>query len=110
MADPDTPPLIMVLAIDYPSLAAIEEALVSPVQTRPRAMTSSARLFNRATPFTSESGPLAGQGGGLGRQRDQRAQPDDKASACSLGRQIQGCSAKLPGAMAGPQKLPVLWI
>ena len=45
--DPDAPPLVMVLAIDYPSLAAIEEALASPVRTQARAVTEEiARLFD----------------------------------------------------------------
>ena len=46
-ADPDAPPLIMVLAIDYPSLAAIEEALASPVRTQAREVTEEiAQLFD----------------------------------------------------------------
>ena len=45
--DPDAPPLLMVLAIDYPSLAAIEEALASPVRTQARAVTEEiARVFD----------------------------------------------------------------
>jgi hypothetical protein len=46
-ADADAPSLIMVLAIDYPSLAAIDEALVSPMRTQARAVTDEiARLFD----------------------------------------------------------------
>jgi hypothetical protein len=38
-ADADAPPIIMIQQIDYPSLAALEEALASPVRTQARAVT-----------------------------------------------------------------------
>jgi hypothetical protein len=37
--DEDAPPIAMIQEIDYPSLDAIEEALVSPVRTQARAVT-----------------------------------------------------------------------
>lgn len=38
-ADAHAPPIVMIQQIDYPSLAALEEALVSPVRTEARALT-----------------------------------------------------------------------
>jgi hypothetical protein len=37
--DPDAAPIIMVQEIDYPSMEAVEEALVSPVRLEGRALT-----------------------------------------------------------------------
>ena len=38
-SDPDAPPIVMIQQIDYPSQAALEEALASPVRTEARATT-----------------------------------------------------------------------
>ena len=37
--DPDAPPIVMIQEVDYPSAAALEEALASDVRTRSRAVT-----------------------------------------------------------------------
>ena len=38
-ADADAPPIVMIQQIDYPSLAALEEAIASPVRAQARAVT-----------------------------------------------------------------------
>jgi hypothetical protein len=38
-SDPDAPPIAMIQQIDYPSLAALEEALASPIRAEARAVT-----------------------------------------------------------------------
>jgi hypothetical protein len=38
-ADADAPPILMIQQIDYPSMAALEEAIASPVRTQARAVT-----------------------------------------------------------------------
>ena len=38
-ADPDAPPIVMIQQIDYPSMAALQEALASPVRAEARAVT-----------------------------------------------------------------------
>jgi hypothetical protein len=38
-SDDDTTPILMIQQIDYPSLAAVEEALASPVRAQARAVT-----------------------------------------------------------------------
>lgn len=38
-ADADAPPILMIQQIDYPSMAALEEAVASPVRTEARAVT-----------------------------------------------------------------------
>jgi hypothetical protein len=37
--DANAPPIVMIQQIDYPSMAALEEALASPVRTESRAVT-----------------------------------------------------------------------
>jgi hypothetical protein len=37
--DDDTTPIVMIQQIDYPSLAALDEALASPIRTQARAIT-----------------------------------------------------------------------
>jgi hypothetical protein len=38
-ADADAPPILMIQQIDYPSMAALEEAVASPIRTQARAVT-----------------------------------------------------------------------
>lgn len=38
-ADADAPPIVMIQQVDYPSLAALDEALASPVRAKARATT-----------------------------------------------------------------------
>lgn len=38
-ADDDAPPIVMIQQVDYPSVAALEEAIASPIRTQARALT-----------------------------------------------------------------------
>ncbi len=38
-ADPDSPPIAMIQQVDYPSMAALEEAMGSPIRAQARAIT-----------------------------------------------------------------------
>jgi hypothetical protein len=38
-SDPDAPPIAVIQQVDYPSMAALEQAIASPIRTQARAIT-----------------------------------------------------------------------
>lgn len=65
-ADADAPSIVMMQQVDYPSLAALEEAIASPIRTQARALTLEIlEMFEgRFYHVVSEGNAIESNGGG----------------------------------------------